>query len=97
MPVIADLYEADFPEVKENREQIIAVLVKEENAFRQTLRKGLKEFEKYADDKNEWPYLLTVCSIVLVLLVYQEIKYLSYMIRMVFLLNLVLRRFIKEE
>ena len=29
VPVIADLYEADFPEVKENREQIIAVLVKE--------------------------------------------------------------------
>jgi len=52
VPVIADLYEADFPEVKENREQIIAVLVKEENAFRQTLRKGLKEFEKYADDKK---------------------------------------------
>jgi len=52
VPVIADLYEADFPEVKENREQIIAVLVKEEKAFRQTLRKGLKEFEKYADDKK---------------------------------------------
>lgn len=52
VPVIADLYEADFPEVKENREQIIAVLVKEENVFRQTLRKGLKEFEKYADDKK---------------------------------------------
>ena len=52
VPVIADLYEADFPEVKENREQIIAVLVKEENAFRQTLRKGLKEFEKYADYKK---------------------------------------------
>lgn len=52
VPVIADLYEVDFPEVKENREQIIAVLVKEENAFRQTLRKGLKEFEKYADDKK---------------------------------------------
>ncbi|TWP20247.1 alanine--tRNA ligase [TM7 phylum sp. oral taxon 348] len=52
VPVIADLYEADFPEVKENREQIIAVLVREEKAFRQTLCKGLKEFEKYADDKK---------------------------------------------
>ena len=40
VPVIADLYEADLPEVKENRESIIAVLVKEEKAFRQTLRKG---------------------------------------------------------
>ena len=50
VPVIADLYEADFPEVKENREQIIAVLVKEEKAFRQTLRKGLKQMQQYIDD-----------------------------------------------
>ena len=50
VPVIADLYEADFPEVKENRESIIAVLVKEEKAFRQTLRKGLKQMRHYIDD-----------------------------------------------
>ena len=50
VPVIADLYEADFPEVKENRENIIAVLVKEEKAFRQTLRKGLKQMQRYVDD-----------------------------------------------
>lgn len=50
VPVIADLYEADFPEVKENRENIIAVLVKEEKAFRQTLRKGLKQMRHYIDD-----------------------------------------------
>lgn len=50
VPVIADLYEADFPEVKENREQIIAVLVREEKAFRQTLRKGLKQMQRYVDD-----------------------------------------------
>ena len=50
VPVIADLYEADFPEVKENREQIIAVLVKEEKAFRQTLRKGLRQMQQYIDD-----------------------------------------------
>ena len=48
--VIADLYEADFPEVKENREQIIAVLVKEEKVFRQTLRKGLRQMQHYIDD-----------------------------------------------
>ena len=40
VPVIADLYVNDFPEVAENRDNIIAVLVKEEKAFRQTLRKG---------------------------------------------------------
>ena len=50
VPVIADLYEADFPEVKENRGQIIAVLVKEEKAFRQTLRKGLRQMQHYIDD-----------------------------------------------
>lgn len=50
IPVIADLYEANFPEVKENRQQIIAVLVKEEKAFRQTLRKGLKQMKNYIAD-----------------------------------------------
>ena len=50
VPVIADLYEADFPEVKENRESIIAVLIKEEKAFRQTLRKGLRQMQHYIDD-----------------------------------------------
>ena len=46
VPVIADLYHDDFPEVAEKRDEIVAVLVKEEKAFRQTLRKGLREFEK---------------------------------------------------
>lgn len=50
VPVIADLYEADFPEVKAAREQIIAVLAKEEKAFRQTLRKGLKQMQQYVAD-----------------------------------------------
>ena len=50
VPIIADLYETDFPEVKENRESIISVLVKEEKAFRQTLRKGLRELERLAED-----------------------------------------------
>jgi alanyl-tRNA synthetase len=46
VPVIADMYHADFPEVAERRDEVIAVLVKEEKVFRQTLRKGLKELEK---------------------------------------------------
>lgn len=50
VPAIADMYAGDMPEVRENREKIIEVLVKEEKAFRQTLRKGLREFEKFADD-----------------------------------------------
>ena len=49
VPVIADMYAEDFPDVKAAREEVIAVLVKEEKAFRQTLRKGLKQMEKYVD------------------------------------------------
>ncbi|MCD8561494.1 alanine--tRNA ligase [Candidatus Saccharibacteria bacterium] len=50
VPVIADLYQADYPEVAENRDAIIAVLVKEEKVFRQTLRKGLQQLGKFAND-----------------------------------------------
>ncbi|MFZ1257858.1 MAG: alanine--tRNA ligase [Candidatus Saccharimonas sp.] len=46
VPVIADLYKQDFPEVAASRDSVIAVLVKEEKAFRQTLRKGLKKLEE---------------------------------------------------
>jgi alanyl-tRNA synthetase len=65
VPIIADLYHDDFPEVAENRDQVLAVLIKEEKAFRQTLRKGLKEFENAAqlsgvfeDIENEKKYHL---------------------------------------
>ncbi len=47
VPIIADLYVNDFPEVKEKRDEVIAVLVKEEKAFRQTLRKGIQQFSKF--------------------------------------------------
>ena len=50
VPVIADLYENDFPEVKESRERVIEVLVKEEKVFRQTLRKGLQQLQRFAED-----------------------------------------------
>lgn len=46
VPTIADLYHNDYPEVADNRQQIIGILVREEKAFRQTLRKGLHEFDK---------------------------------------------------
>ena len=50
VPVIADLYTTDYPEVAEKRDEIIATLAKEEKVFRQTLRKGLKQLEKFAVD-----------------------------------------------
>jgi alanyl-tRNA synthetase len=46
VPVITDLYKDDFPEVAAKRDEVIEVLVKEEKAFRQTLRKGLSELTK---------------------------------------------------
>ncbi len=46
VPVIADLYADDYPEVAKSRDDVIATLIKEEKVFRQTLRKGLKELEK---------------------------------------------------
>ena len=50
VPIIADLYVEDYPEVAERREEIIVILAKEEKVFRQTLRKGLKQLEKFAAD-----------------------------------------------
>ena len=50
VPVIADLYTNDFPEVLKSRERIIAVLAKEEKVFRQTLRNGIRQMQKFATD-----------------------------------------------
>lgn len=60
VPVIADMYHADFPEVAEKRDSIIAVLAKEEKAFRQTLRKGLKELSKFAQSGIDGASLFTL-------------------------------------
>ncbi|HXR49505.1 MAG TPA: alanine--tRNA ligase-related protein [Verrucomicrobiae bacterium] len=46
VPVIADLYHDDFPEVASKREEVVEILVKEEKVFRQTLRKGLQTLPK---------------------------------------------------
>lgn len=46
VPLIAELYEHDFPEVEKNKQHVIDVLVREEKVFRQTLRKGIAEFKK---------------------------------------------------
>jgi alanyl-tRNA synthetase len=50
VPVIADLYVDDYPEVKANRDHVIEVLVKEEKVFRQTLRKGIAEMHKMSSE-----------------------------------------------
>ncbi|MFZ2125218.1 MAG: alanine--tRNA ligase [Candidatus Saccharimonadales bacterium] len=50
VPVIADIYLNDYPEVKEQRDTVVATLVKEEKIFRQTLIKGLRELGKFTAD-----------------------------------------------
>jgi alanyl-tRNA synthetase len=51
VPVIADLYVDDYPEVKQGRDHVIEVLVREEKIFRQTLRKGIAELQKLSSTK----------------------------------------------
>lgn len=46
VPIVVDLYKADYPEAAERRAEVVQILVKEERAFRQTLRKGLREFNR---------------------------------------------------
>ncbi len=47
IPTIAGIYEEHFPEVAEHAEEVEAILAKEEQAFRRTLRKGLKQLRGY--------------------------------------------------
>ena len=50
VPVIADLYIQDFPEVAKQRDKIIITLMKEEKAFARTLLKGTKHLLSFIAD-----------------------------------------------
>lgn len=50
VPVITSMYAQDFPEVANQTEHIEEVLEKEEKLFRQTLRSGVREFNKLTAD-----------------------------------------------
>ncbi|MCL2174133.1 alanine--tRNA ligase [Candidatus Saccharibacteria bacterium] len=50
VPTIVKIYAKDFPEIAAAGQATITILAKEEKSFRQTLRKGLKEFQKVAND-----------------------------------------------
>lgn len=45
--IVIETYGLDFPEVKERSAEVIKTLAQEERIFRQTLRNGLKEFDKH--------------------------------------------------
>jgi alanyl-tRNA synthetase len=46
VPVVIDIYKDDYAEVLEHAEEVMVVLQVEEEAFRKTLERGLREFEK---------------------------------------------------
>jgi len=46
---IIEIYKNFYPELKKNKEKILNELMKEENNFRKTLGRGLKEFEKISN------------------------------------------------
>lgn len=46
VPIIVEAYREDFPDLAEKEDEVVGILVKEEKAFKQTLRKGLKVFEQ---------------------------------------------------
>ncbi len=50
VPVVAGMYEADFPEVAAKKQEVLDILTKEEKIFRQTLRAGVREFGKLTKD-----------------------------------------------
>lgn len=52
-PVVRDIYGDAFPEIKDNYQTVLTILAKEEKIFRQTLKKGVREFEKMIAGKPE--------------------------------------------
>jgi alanyl-tRNA synthetase len=56
VPVISGLYKKDYPEVRRAEKKVIETLVREENLFRQTLRKGLKVVKQLAktETRTKW-------------------------------------------
>lgn len=50
VPVIANLYIDDFPEVAEQRDKIIITLMKEEKAFTRTLAKGVRHLLRFIEN-----------------------------------------------
>lgn len=47
IPTVVSIYDLHYPEVREHADFVVAVLSKEEQAFRRTLRKGLRQLETH--------------------------------------------------
>lgn len=59
-PTVLDIYKDSYPELMKDKDNVVAVLAKEEKAFRQTLKKGLREFEKLVGDKLDGKIAFTL-------------------------------------
>ncbi|MCL2869974.1 alanine--tRNA ligase [Candidatus Saccharibacteria bacterium] len=46
VPTIINIYTSSYPKIRTSQDSVLTTLTKEEKAFRQTLRKGLRVFEK---------------------------------------------------
>ncbi len=51
IPIIAENYAELSDDILPNRQNVLAVLTKEENAFRKTISKGVKELQKLGNDQ----------------------------------------------
>jgi alanyl-tRNA synthetase len=52
-PKVTELYGEAYPELVDNQTEILSVLDREEKTFRQTLARGLKEFERLLRNKKD--------------------------------------------
>lgn len=52
VPIVTELYAPDFPEVAERQQAVLEAFIREEKIFRQTLRAGVREFEKLSSAKK---------------------------------------------
>ena len=60
VPVITELYRDDFPEMAEREQEIIDTLVREEQQFRRTLERGVREFDKLAGHRLTGEIIFTL-------------------------------------
>src|SRR5581483_4469352 len=51
-PTVLELYKNDFPEVADHESEVLDTFAREEQVFRQTLRSGVREFQKLASAKK---------------------------------------------
>jgi alanyl-tRNA synthetase len=53
VPIVNQIYQADFPEVAQHSSTVTESLDKEEKIFRQTLRSGVREYEKIMSSRKK--------------------------------------------